>query len=176
VLYRRVFCPASQRTNWLVTAMGSLGIRRQLVWVATSLVGGIVIVSVLLAVLAAKYGSITAGNAYLRGEPLLLMPQTLDVGTELEKQQRTYRLELVNLSEGSIRILGVKPSCNCIAVEDELPIEIPGRGSHFLTLTVNFVGKLDQFQHSVVAFSDVAQGGIATATIIGRVQRAPEND
>jgi hypothetical protein len=147
--------------------------RRQLVWVAPSLVGGIVIVSVLLAVLAAKHGSIGAACAYMRGERLLLMPRTLDVGTEREQEQRLVRFELVNLSEEKIRILGVKPSCSCIVVQDELPIEIPGRGSHFLTLTVNFAGNVDQFHHSVAAFSDVAQGGIALATITGRIQRDP---
>ena len=148
--------------------------RRPLAWIFTSLAGGIVVLSVGMAIFAAKYGSVSAGTAYMRGERLLLLPRTLEVGTLHERQEKSIRLELVNLTDETVHILGVKPSCSCITIEDELPIELPRRESHFINLRIRFAVGVDRFQHTIIAYSDVAQGSIASATITGRNERASQ--
>lgn len=101
----------------------------------------------------------------------MISPQTLDVGSGSENEQRNYRLELVNLSARPITILGAKASCGCILVKDELPLEIPGHGSEWLSGTVTFTGKSDDLVHSITVYSDVPQGGIVSAAIRGHIQR-----
>lgn len=149
-----------------------LHIRPAAKWFGASVFGAGLILSMIALTLTLKFGSLGTGLAYLRGERLVFVPQTLEIGSGDENERRDYRLQLVNLSDRPIKIFGARANCGCIVVTDELPLEVPGHGSRLLAGTITFTGQGDDLSHSITVYSDLPQGGIASAAIKGHIRRA----
>jgi hypothetical protein len=135
-------------------------------------VGAALLTSLGLGWLSYDYGSITAGLARLRGEQLVLVPATLDAGAGAPNERRQCRLQIVNLSNRHVNILGAQSTCGCVVVEDQLPFRLAAGESKEISITVTFVGPQTELLQSVTVYSDLSGAVSATAVvkahIIGR--------
>jgi uncharacterized protein (DUF58 family) len=135
------------------------------------LVGVILVLSTLIAVLALRFGSLSAAVAYMSGERLLVTPQTLELEALREDERREVRFELTNLSDRVARIQGASTSCGCILVKQAFPFDLAPGECRPLTLTVHSAGNTDELHHSLTLYSDLDGAGVVTSWIHGRIER-----
>jgi hypothetical protein len=141
-----------------------------IVWLAGCAGITVVLVTAMMGSLSYRFGSFAAARAYLRGEPFILLPETLKLGPGSRGETRDVSLKVVNLSGQPLQIIGVRSSCGCVVVRDDLPAEIPGHGSLRLDVRVHFVGHGSEFLQSVTVYSDLPGAGSPLALIRGQIR------
>jgi hypothetical protein len=95
----------------------------------TLLLGGLCLFAVI------RYGSIPASLTLLRGSVFYVesvMPSD-SLGGHVRGKQQSFRIR--NLTSRPIRILGVRPSCNCLAIDDS-PRKIAAFGNALFQFVV----------------------------------------
>ena len=59
-------------------------LRRSILWIGASVLGAGLLLAMIALVLTMRFGSLTIGLAYLRGQQLVVIPATLDLGSAPE--------------------------------------------------------------------------------------------
>ena len=144
--------------------------RSTIVWLSIAIVGAGAIVSVIAGFLVYRFGSLDAGRAWLRGQQMVIVPATLNLGDGDLNERREERLQVVNLSDKTASVLGARASCGCIMVGDQLPFELGPHESRWISITVGFVGSDRDLSNSLTFYSDLPGDSSASATINGRIR------
>jgi hypothetical protein len=89
-----------------------------------------------------QFGSRAAAVAFLRGESLVLDPQSFDMGTIRQKERRFLRLRAINLTGKPIAIHGLQGYCNnqggCVSSRDQFPVVVEPRAGRGLTVEYEY--------------------------------------
>ena len=97
-------------------------------------VGGMLLILITtIAIGSAIYGSPQAAFAYLRGEPIAVMPTHLDVGSGASGTVLQSRVEVKNWSDRTVRVVGGTSDCSCVTHRD-LPVSISPGESRWVTV------------------------------------------
>lgn len=148
-------------------AKGSRFIR----WAALIAMGVLLTVGCRIGWLAYQFGSFSAATAHLRGLQLVFLPDHVDLGKARQGEQRKVELELVNLTDVPVQVLGAISDCSCVVVSDGLPVSLQGRGRFRLPVTVSFIGGKPDFAHIVTVYADCVQTRIS-ARVVGHIRAA----
>jgi len=65
-----------------------------------------------------RFGSISAGLAYLRGYRVFAERDTVWAGEVAAGTEATVAFQLRNLASSPVRVLGAKSDCACLALDD----------------------------------------------------------
>lgn len=95
----------------------------------------------------------SAAFAVLRGEPLTVEPPVTDLGSGVRGEVRTFRIQVRNHTDRSIRLIGGTADCSCVATID-LPIIVPARENRMLSVRATFGGTEGVFQQPFVLLTD----------------------
>lgn len=119
-----------------------------------------------LVVLILLFGSISAAMTFFSGQRLVVDSSSKFGGSVAHGDSVDVIFELRNLSRQSVRVIGAKSSCNCLAVLD-LPIAIGIGESKDLRLRL-FGNNSNSLQSETVAlvFDDVLQNQSLIATAL----------
>jgi hypothetical protein len=91
------------------------------------------------------FGSLPATLAFLRGQSLLLDPQSFDLGSVRPREKRFLTLRAINLTGRTITINGLLGICahrdGCVLCTNQFPAVVQPRSIHALTLEYEYKGQ-----------------------------------
>jgi Protein of unknown function (DUF1573) len=99
----------------------------------------------------------------LRDEQILI--RRVDFGAHAWSSFVKVQIELKNLSDSQINIVGAKSSCSCVSIE-KLPVSIPGKSSLVTTVVVQ-PQKTGPFHQRIEFYTDSRRQFVAGADIFG---------
>lgn len=94
-----------------------------------------------------------AAIAKLRGETITIIPTVTELGQGVVGQHLSFKVQLRNYSDKTVKVVGGTTSCACIATQD-LPITISPGGSESIKVYIKFTGSPGKFTHRFVLYSD----------------------
>ncbi len=101
-----------------------------------------------------RFGSLTAGVAWLSGDELFLPEPMIDLGVIQPGELVTAKLPVVNLARHPVTILGADSGCSCTVVSG-LPVTIPAGMRFNLPVRVTpFANSTGDFSQGILIFSD----------------------
>jgi hypothetical protein len=142
-----------------------------LAYFAPYLLGTALILAVLGSWVNYQFGSLTAALAYVHGDAIAVVPRSLDVGEEGPGEVRVVNVELVNLTDHEIAILGAAPICGCIPTDD-LPLTLPGGTSRAIRVRVGFIGDQSDFTRQILLYTDDQNQPNVVFWLSGRIRPA----
>lgn len=114
------------------------------------------------------FGSIGAGLAIMRGDLITVEPAVLDIGQAQRGTTRTVSVDLRNLSNQPLTVIGGTSTCKCV-VTRELPLTIlPGQVSR-LPIDLRFSGAVGDFRQQFVLYVDSVQRPKTVGRLTGRI-------
>jgi hypothetical protein len=135
------------------------------------LAGGALLVTVGTVWSHYRFGSLPAALAYFRGEAVAVIPHSMEVGQGSAGEVRNIKVEIVNLTDHPITILGAPPRCGCRVVA-EFPFTLPAGASRSLEAFVSFTSPAGQplaFTRQVSLYSSEKGQGIVNFWVSGRI-------
>ena len=120
---------------------------------------------VLVAVVA-PFGSVAATRAYIRGDAVFVRPDPVDVGSGSPGEEREGWVEVTNITEEPIQLIGGESGCACL-VTGSLPAWVPADGSIRIPVRVRLPERPGPFRRSASVMTDRA--GTLSFAISGRV-------
>jgi len=90
-------------------------VRRIPIWFFVPAAGASLLLALFFFALQCLFGSALAGLAYLGGYSLVASPSSVDLGQIAPGERREFEVTLKNLGSRSIKIIGARSSCTCIA-------------------------------------------------------------
>lgn len=93
----------------------------------------------------ANYGSALVTGALLRGESLVIRPESFDAGALPAGEERFVNMQVFNLTGRPIEIFGFGGYCGrsgCLSSDIEYPVAVAARGS--LTIPIRYSGPKDR--------------------------------
>jgi hypothetical protein len=84
-------------------------------------------------------GSVPAALAHLRGDRVSVVPNVAEVEQGTAGERRQVKVEVVNWTDGPIRVIGGTSDCSCTVLGD-LPVEIPPRESRSALVDISLKG------------------------------------
>ena len=145
----------------------------RLLWIAKWFGVGLLLMITIVALLGYRFGSLSAARAYLRGEPLLFIPSSLDLGAGKRGETRNVPLQLMNISEIPVALVGASSSCGCVLIDRDLPDEILPRESRSILVKVTFTGKGLEFAHLVRVYAAASEKPAASTVLRGTIREEP---
>jgi hypothetical protein len=85
------------------------------IWFLIPAAGASLLLALFFSALCWFFGSTHAGLAYLGGASLVASPSSVDLGHVAAGERREFEVTLQNLDSCSIKIIGARSSCTCIA-------------------------------------------------------------
>jgi hypothetical protein len=116
------------------------------------------------------HGSLSAGIAALRGNPIQVIGKdTKNLGSIAAGQSIAVRFVLRNLTRHPVKIVGSTTSCSCTVVDD-LPTELKPSETRTLTMTVHFADEeRGNFKQDVQLHTDSRIQPHISLSIVGDV-------
>jgi len=102
----------------------------------------------------------------LRGESITLEPNVADLGSGQLGESRVFHLQVTNLSDRPVCIVGGTSDCACVATES-LPITLAKLETQPIEVRVAFHGSPGQFQHTFLLYTDDKLQRVVTARFSG---------
>ena len=112
-----------------------------------------IILIVVCGVLWRWLDSRAAALAFLRGDELVVIPSTADLGKCSTGDVREIEFRVINVSSSPITLTGVHTSCSCILV-DSLPAKVEARASFPLHMTIHSPEVQGRFTRSAVVYTN----------------------
>lgn len=118
-------------------------------------------------------GSLANALPYLNGQRIVSVPSWVDFGTRSSGQKLELALELRNLSEDDVTLLGSFESCSCMVTND-FPLTIPAGASHAMHVEIALpkTEQTRQINHYVIYYTDCKKGQRVTVRFSGVVAPA----
>lgn len=118
-------------------------------------VAGIIAVSgVFVGIAFIGFGSIPAAIAHFRGEPVSMLPRTLNLGVCVPGSSQDIVIEVKNWTDKSIRLVGGTADCSCTVLHD-LPALIPAKESKSVSVQMRVPTKPGTFVRTASFLVDV---------------------
>lgn len=116
------------------------------------------------------FGSPEAALAYLRGEPISVQPNLVDVGAGALGDARETTVQLVNRTDRPVRLIGGTSDASC-SVTADLPLTIPANDSRSISLKIGFGPGVGTFTREARLIADYGDGlGVVTLRVTGRIK------
>jgi hypothetical protein len=113
-------------------------------------------------------GSIPATLAHLRGESISLSPGSFYLGDGLAGDERSVTVQMTNIGERPICIVGGASDCACIATGD-LPVTIDPGQSKLIAVNVRFTGGKGLFTRRAWFYTDDKNQQLLVIRVSGRL-------
>lgn len=104
---------------------------RQVVLLAASVCGFLVLSACLVSYV--RWGGVSQGLAWLRGEAVDIVPRVWDAGDVAVGHSMTGVLRIQNLKPSPVAIVGATSLCPCTSIKG-MPLELPASGSGQLSV------------------------------------------
>ncbi len=123
-----------------------------------------------------RYGSIGNAIAALRGEVLIVRPETHRFGPVDLGQKVTLEYTLTNVSSAPVRLLGSHSSCSC-TVPDRLPMTLRPRETRAVRVRFDAPEQIPasaegtQFHQDVIIYTSDPSRPQVTLGLVGEVRR-----
>jgi hypothetical protein len=117
--------------------------------------GGLVLLTILGGWSLIRFGSVALGLAYLRGEKLAVVPRYVNLGDGFPGEVRAITVQLVNLSDHVVILVGTRPRCGCKVLAD-LPLTLAPHGSCSFCVLIEFTvvpGDGPEFTREVLLYT-----------------------
>jgi hypothetical protein len=137
---------------------------------APFLVGAAILLSILSAWAYYDFGSLTVALAYVRGDAVAVNPRALYLGEGTRGTVRSTSLQLVNLTDDPITVIGWNSS-GCVGIT-ELPTTLLPRTEQSIQVNLGFVGRPGPFTHRVLFYTSDQNQPALEFRFSGRI-RAP---
>ena len=115
--------------------------------------GGVVLTLLVLGGLSLMYHDPATALARLRGETVVLSPTVLDLGTHPGGTQVVRTVQVTNLTNAPVRIVGGSSDCSCILTEG-LPLALAPGASADLPIRVKLPKDTGAFHRSAFLWTD----------------------
>jgi hypothetical protein len=142
--------------------------RKPLSWIAMTLIFTNIGLGSLVALALYSFGSLGPALGYLRGDRLIPDAYAKSFGTVEQGEVRTINFQLKNMSNQPIRILGGRPSCSCLVV-DQLPMTLPLNGECRIRVGVRSSLRSGRIAESIRLFTDLPSQSSLELKVVGRV-------
>ena len=119
-----------------------------------------------------RFGSISAGIAYLSGEPIYLDRETLDFGKVGPHTDQSAVIKLLNLTDSELRLVGSQSSCSCTFL-DSLPATLHPRERKAFRIKVHPRPGSDRFEETIDIFTNHPARNRVRVRVVGKVEVAP---
>ncbi|MSQ95252.1 MAG: DUF1573 domain-containing protein [Gemmataceae bacterium] len=96
--------------------------------------------SIILGLAYARFGSVAAGIAYFRNEPISVQPRLADVGEGNSGETRMVTVDVANWTDQPIRVIGGTSDCSCTVLGD-LPVLVPPHQSRTVAVAMTLSGR-----------------------------------
>jgi hypothetical protein len=133
------------------------------------LIGAAAIVCVLGLILLFPFDTVPVALARWRGEDVVVIPAISDLGSAEAGTKKRFLIQLWNITDHPIRVVGGTANCLCVAMEN-LPVTIPPQGLREVEVEVVFTAGVGRFQRRFVFYTDSNRQRIVVARFAGRVE------
>ena len=106
--------------------------------------------------------------AYLQGDLVYIAPSFTDIGLANPHEKRLLRIQVINRSPHSLKVIGGTVACNCMVVNN-LPLLIPANGSAEIEINININNQSGMFGYAFQLFTDYKQKPKMTGAITGKI-------
>jgi hypothetical protein len=113
-------------------------------------------------------GTPDAAWALLRGDEVVVVPTTIDVGDCMAGDVKELQLHVVSMSSSPVTLTGMYTSCSCL-LASSLPIHLEGRGESTLRLTIHASGDPGNFTRQAVLYTDSKVSPELPITVVGKI-------
>ncbi len=134
--------------------------------------GAIAILTLLVAGLLVSADRPLDTLARLRGESVTVEPSVRRVGVGVRGESRTFTIQLRNITDHEIQMIGGTASCGCLATDD-LPIVLAPGESRSMNVKMTFHGESGRFQHRFLLYTDDEVQFVVVGRFVGRVIERP---
>ncbi|HVK12455.1 MAG TPA: MauE/DoxX family redox-associated membrane protein [Gemmataceae bacterium] len=117
--------------------------------------GGAVLALLVLGGLTLVYHDPATALARLRGQSVVVSPAVLDLGTNPGGTEVVRTVQVTNLTDAPVRIVGGSSDCSCILTEG-LPLTLAPRASADLPVRVKLPKDTGAFHRSAFVWTDAA--------------------
>ena len=148
--------------------------RGMLRWSAGTGLGAILLLGLAYIGSSWAFGSGTFLLHRLRGEVLVLEPQSQSLGVAPVGSKRTAEVIIRNLSQSPITIPGARTDCSCVVTRD-LPLTIAGRESKALEIEVEYRGDQRMFERTVAFYCDSPENKLLVCSLKGEFDQTNVN-
>lgn len=152
-----------RRPAWLALARGLL---------ETLAAMGLAVL-VLLGLVTARYGSISAALGVWRGQGLQVDARIKSLGEVSAGQTFSVPFILTNLTSEPVRIVGSRTTCTCTVAEDLLPLDIAPGQRRPIRVSASPRSQRPQFRQSVQLYTDLPSQPQVTLVIVGTMKAVP---
>jgi len=114
------------------------------------------------------FGSPVVALAYLRGERVIAVPRSFDVGLGADHEMKTATFRVRNYSGRELIITGANTNCTCI-MPGEYPVRVASGGSRDVELQVRLSTKQPELSQVVTLYTDSPNQAAIPLRITGRV-------
>lgn len=129
----------------------------------------VLLFAVLLAVGYLMYGSADAVLASLRGDTITLSPRTADVGSGPAGEIKETTIEVRNLTDRDVRIVGGTSDCSCV-VTKELPVVVPAGESRTIGVSLRLPAEAGRVSRPARLIIDNGQLTTVSFRLAGRAE------
>lgn len=141
-------------------------------WVRRSLGTAVVALVVLAAWTYLRFGSLTVGLGYLRGQRLFVENPTREFGHATTGENRTVSFTVTNLANMPISVVGARSSCTC-AIMEGLPLLLNPGARRSLTVRINTRGKTGPVTANIPLYTNGPAGADIVLRVTGVINSAP---
>ena len=124
----------------------------------------------------AHYGTTTVTGALLRGQSLVIEPESFDVGTIPAGEERYLAIQVFDLTARPIEIYGFGAFCGrdgCVNSDIDYPVVLAPRGSR--TLPIRYSGPKDRSDAFRLVSEIYTAAGTRVVVITGKSQQSQES-
>jgi hypothetical protein len=118
-----------------------------------------------------QFGSVPAAIAFLRGDSVAVIPSWVDGGDGPMGSVGTVSIELANLTDHPITILGWQSNSRCVVTKD-LPLTLSGRAIQSMDWKFAFIDRSSTFTRDVVLLTDEQNQPRVSFRLSGRIRPA----
>jgi hypothetical protein len=109
--------------------------------------------------------------ARIQGDELVVENTSMDAGGERSVNFHRAAVEIRNVGDRDVRIVGGTANCSCVTTQD-LPVVVPAGGSTVLHIKVNHSGQ-GYYKHSFELLTDSKDQPRIQGDLVGRAEAAP---
>lgn len=139
-------------------------------WITMTVLMAAVGVLLLAGVGIARYGSVSASLAAMRGRGIIADATTKSIGDVREGQYKYVKSKLNNITSGPVRIVGSQSSCSCTIAENALPMIIGAGSDEVLNISVHVPSQPTRFEQIVVLFTDKREQPYVRLRVTGNIR------
>jgi hypothetical protein len=115
--------------------------------------GGAIVFSGLVGAASWHFGSLDAAAAHIRGEPVAVVPHSVDIGDGTLGESRKVQVRVTNYTDRPLRIVGGTSDCSCVTTID-LPIMIPAGESRAVVVAIRLSASPGIFTRTALFVTD----------------------